>query len=164
MYHDADGPILPEDFIDTLLLSIAEEVDAARRDQPDYRAFEALRARWNDALSGLDSSLFQEYDTAVSGAFSVYQETLENCSVVKGLTDALRRQREDGEDAVPGLEEAERQLRQACRQFTARLDGGTAALCTQYLDTRKALIDAGRALCERCGAELAEGLLERSGS
>ena len=167
MLYRPDKRILTDEFINTFLITAAEEVEFFRSDQPDYSAFEKQRSSWNNTLSGLGESLLREYDSAVHRAFIDYQELLENYFIVKGLTEGLGGQIKpppEGEaSAIPGLEEAERRLRLACRQFVGRLDEKAGAQCVKYLQVRKQIVDTGGALCQRCGAELAEELLRKSG-
>ncbi len=133
MRYRPNERILSDEFINTLLITAAEEVEFFRSDQPDYSAFEKQRSSWNNTLSGLGESLLREYDSAVHRAFIDYQELLENYFIVKGLTEGLGGQIKpppEGEaSAIPGLEEAERRLRLACRQFVGRLDEKAGAQC-----------------------------------
>ncbi len=166
MHHGPGGAILPDDFIHTLLTAAAEAVDAFRQDQPDYRAFLERRAGWNNTLKKLGKSLLYEYDNEVHMAFIDYQEIFENYHIVKGLMETIGkapRPAENGREAavIPGLAEAERRLDLACRRFVGRLDEKTGAQCAGYLRLRRQVVDTGGPLCRRCGAELAEGLLER---
>ena len=147
MRYRPNERILSDEFINTLLITAAEEVEFFRSDQPDYSAFEKQRSSWNNTLSGLGESLLREYDSAVHRAFIDYQELLENYFIVKGLTEGLGGQikppPEGKTAAIPGLK--------------------AGAQCVKYLQVRKRIVDAGGALCQRCGAELAEELLKKSG-
>lgn len=164
-YHSTE-PILTEGFITDFLLKLSNEVYDLRVRRGEFDDFHKKREQWNDTLKGLGQPAMERYDNLVTPAFVAYQEVLENCLIRQGILQTIysrlqgqRAEVNPEEMKIPGLPEAAARLTAACADFVGGLEDEAAARCAAYLKLRRESIDAGRGLCWRCGADLAEGLL-----
>ncbi len=164
-YHSTE-PILTEGFITDFLLKLSNEVYDLRVRRGEFDDFHKKREQWNDTLKELGHPAMERYDNLVTPAFVAYQEVLENCLIRQGILQTIysrlqgqRAEVNPEEMKIPGLPEAAARLTAACVDFVGGLEDEAAARCAAYLKLRRESIDAGRGLCWRCGADLAEGLL-----
>lgn len=161
-------PIIPEDFLDSLLSQISSNVKQYQNFLPSYQIYQDQRRQWFVKLETLGNRINDLYDPAMTDAFVDYATPIEDYCFVQGLLSAagcLSKQAVKLVDlkTIPGLEAGTHKLKEACDYFLDQLPEEDRADCASFFEERKRHINRSGDYFFLHGFELMFSLLNKAG-